>query len=203
MEVKLIIFLIIAYFMGSIPTGVVIGKKFKGIDIREHGSKNTGATNAYRVLGLQYGIIVLLADALKGYLPVFLASLAGMDGWKLILVGMVTIVGHTLSMFLKFKGGKGVATSLGVFLYLVPNMVLILLVVFLLIAFSTKYVSLASVSAAGLFPILVLFMPVKEGLGKWNMFGFALVIALFVIFKHRSNIQRLLQGNENKFGAKK
>ncbi|WP_028855651.1 glycerol-3-phosphate 1-O-acyltransferase PlsY [Psychrilyobacter atlanticus] len=203
MEVKLIIFLIIAYFMGSIPTGVVIGKKFKGIDIREHGSKNTGATNAYRVLGLQYGIIVLLSDALKGYLPVFLASLAGLVGWQLILVGLVTIVGHTLSIFLKFKGGKGVATSLGVFIYLVPNIVLILLVVFLLIAFSTKYVSLASVSAAGLFPILVLFMPVREGLGKWNMFGFALVIALFVIFKHRSNIQRLLHGNENKFGAKK
>lgn len=203
MEVKLIIFLIVAYFMGSIPTGVIIGKKFKGIDIREHGSKNTGATNAYRVLGLQYGIIVLLADVLKGYLPVYLASLSGLDGWKLILVGMVTIVGHTLSMFLKFKGGKGVATSLGVFIYLVPNMVLILLVVFLLIAFSTKYVSLASVSAAGLFPILVLFMPVKNGLGKWNMFGFALVIAIFVIFKHRSNIQRLLHGNENKFGAKK
>ncbi len=203
MEVKLIIFLIIAYFMGSIPTGVVIGKKFKGIDIREHGSKNTGATNAYRVLGKQYGIIVLFADALKGYLPVFLASLAGIIGWQLILVGLVTIVGHTLSMFLKFKGGKGVATSLGVFLYLVPNIVLILVVVFILIAFSTKYVSLASVSAAGLFPILVLFMPVKEELGKWNMFGFALVIGLFVIFKHRSNIQRLLHGNENKFGAKK
>ncbi|MGB6129963.1 MAG: glycerol-3-phosphate 1-O-acyltransferase PlsY [Psychrilyobacter sp.] len=203
MEVKLIIFLIVAYFMGSIPTGVIIGKKFKGIDIREHGSKNTGATNAYRVLGLQYGIIVLLADVLKGYLPVYLASLSGLDGWKLILVGLVTIVGHTLSMFLKFKGGKGVATSLGVFIYLVPNMVLILLVVFLLIAFSTKYVSLASVSAAGLFPILVLFMPIKNGLGKWNMFGFALVIAIFVIFKHRSNIQRLLHGNENKFGAKK
>ena len=152
---------------------------------------------------MQYGIVVLLADALKGYLPVFLASVAGLVGWQLILVGLVTIVGHTLSMFLKFKGGKGVATSLGVFIYLVPNIVLILLVVFLLIAFSTKYVSLASVSAAGLFPILVLFMPVKEGLGKWNMFGFALIIALFVIFKHRSNIQRLLHGNENKFGAKK
>jgi acyl phosphate:glycerol-3-phosphate acyltransferase len=203
MEVKLIIFLIIAYFMGSIPTGVVIGKKFKGIDIREHGSKNTGATNAYRVLGKQYGIIVLLSDALKGYLPVFLANLAGISGWQLILIGLVTIVGHTLSIFLKFKGGKGVATSLGVFLYLVPNIVLILLVVFILIAFSTKYVSLASVSAAGLFPILVLFMPVKAELGKWNMFGFALIIALFVIFKHRSNIQRLLHGNENKFGAKK
>ena len=203
MEIKLIIFLIIAYFMGSIPTGVIIGKKFKGIDIREHGSKNTGATNAYRVLGMQYGIVVLLADALKGYLPVFLASLIGLGGWQLILVGLVTIIGHTLSVFLKFKGGKGVATSLGVFIYLVPNIVLILVAVFLLIAFSTKYVSLASVSAAGLFPILVLFMDIKPELGKWNVFGFALVIALFVIFKHRSNIQRLLQGNENKFGAKK
>ena len=203
MEIKLIIFFIIAYLMGSIPTGVIIGKKFKGLDIREHGSKNTGATNAYRVLGKQYGIIVLLADALKGYLPVFFASLVGLSGWHLILVGLITIVGHTLSIFLKFKGGKGVATSLGVFLYLVPKIVLILLVVFILIAFFTKYVSLASVSAAGLFPILVLFMPVKESLGKWNIFGFALIIALFVIFKHRSNIERLLHGNENKFGAKK
>lgn len=199
MEIKLIIFLVIAYFMGSIPTGVVIGKKFKGIDIREHGSKNTGATNAYRVLGMPYGIIVLFADALKGYIPVFLASLIGLAGLQLILVGLVTIVGHTLSIFLKFKGGKGVATSLGVFIYLVPNVVLILVVVFLLIAFSTKYVSLASVSAAGLFPILVLFMPIKESLGRWNVFGFALVIAVFVIFKHRSNIKRLLHGNENKF----
>ena len=203
MEVKLIIFLVIAYFMGSIPTGVIIGKKFKGIDIREHGSKNTGATNAYRVLGKKYGIIVLLADAFKGWFPVFLATMFNLVGWQVILVGILTILGHTLSPFLKFKGGKGVATSLGVFLYLVPNIVLILVVVFMLIAFSTKYVSLASVSAAGLFPILVLFMPVKEELGKGNMFGFALIIGLFVTFKHRTNIQRLLQGKENKFGAKK
>jgi len=203
MDTKLIIFLVIAYFMGSIPTGVVIGKKFKGIDIREHGSKNTGATNAYRVLGKKFGIIVLLSDALKGYLPVFLAALMGIQGWQLILVGVMTIVGHTLSLFLKFKGGKGVATSLGVFLYLVPHIVLILLAVFIVIAYFTKYISLASVSVAGLFPILVLFMPINPELGKWNMFIFALVIGLFVIFKHRSNIKRLLEGNENKFGTKK
>jgi glycerol-3-phosphate acyltransferase PlsY len=203
MDIKLIIFLVVAYLMGSIPTGVVIGKKFKGIDIREHGSKNTGATNAYRVLGKKFGIIVLLADALKGYLPVFIASLFLLTGWQLILVGVMTIVGHTLSPFLKFKGGKGVATSLGVFLFLVPHIVVILLAVFFVIAYLTKYVSLASVSVAGLFPILVLFMPVNRDLGKWTMFGFSLIIGLFVIFKHRSNIDRLLKGNENKFGAKK
>jgi glycerol-3-phosphate acyltransferase PlsY len=201
-EIKLIIFLIVAYIVGSIPTGVIIGKKFKGIDIREHGSKNTGATNAYRVLGKQYGIIVLLADALKGWLPVFLASLFAISGWQLILIGVLTIVGHTLSPFLKFKGGKGVATSLGVFLFLVPHIVLILVAVFLIVAFTTKYVSLASVSVAGLFPILVLFMQTGKD-RDWAMFGFSLVIGLFVIFKHKTNIERLLKGRENKFGSKK
>jgi glycerol-3-phosphate acyltransferase PlsY len=155
------------------------------------------------VLGKKFGIMVLVADALKGYLPVLLSALLGISGWHLLLIGVLTIVGHTLSPFLKFKGGKGVATSLGVFLYLVPHIVLILLAVFILIAYFTKYISLASVSAAGLFPILVLFMPINPELGKWNMFGFALIIGLFVIFKHKSNIKRLLEGNENKFGTKK
>jgi glycerol-3-phosphate acyltransferase PlsY len=203
MDTKLIIFLVIAYFMGSIPNGVIIGKKFKGIDIREHGSKNSGATNAYRVLGKTYGIIVLLLDALKGWLPIFLADISGVSGWHLILVGLLAIVGHTLSPFLKFKGGKGVATSLGVFLYLVPHIVGILVTVFVVVVATTKYVSLGSVLAAGLFPILVLFMPIKPELGKWNMFGFSLVIGLFVIFKHKSNIKRLLEGTENKIGSKK
>ena len=202
MDIKVIIFLIMAYLIGSIPTGVIIGKKFKGIDIREHGSKNTGATNAYRVLGKQYGIIVLLADALKGWLPVFIADMAGVGDWQLILVGVLTIVGHTLSPFLKFKGGKGVATSLGVFLFLAPKIVLILVAVFLVVAGTTKYVSLASVSVAGLFPILVLFLQTGDK-RDWSLFGFSLVIGLFVIFKHRSNIERLLKGNENKFGTKK
>ena len=202
MDIKVIIFLIMAYLIGSIPTGVIIGKKFKGIDIREHGSKNTGATNAYRVLGKQYGIIVLLADAFKGWLPVFIADMAGVEDWQLILVGVLTIVGHTLSPFLKFKGGKGVATSLGVFLFLAPKIVLILVAVFLVVAGTTKYVSLASVSVAGLFPILVLFLQTGDK-RDWSLFGFSLVIGLFVIFKHRSNIERLLKGNENKFGTKK
>ncbi|RUA07129.1 MAG: acyl-phosphate glycerol 3-phosphate acyltransferase [Fusobacteria bacterium] len=202
MDIKVIIFLIMAYLIGSIPTGVIIGKKFKGIDIREHGSKNTGATNAYRVLGKQYGIIVLLADALKGWLPVFIADMAGVGDWQLILVGVLTIVGHTLSPFLKFKGGKGVATSLGVFLFLAPKIVLILVAVFLVVAGTTKYVSLASVSVAGLFPILVLFLQTGDK-RDWSLFGFSLMIGLFVIFKHRSNIERLLKGNENKFGTKK
>jgi len=120
----------------------------------------------------------------------------------LILVGVLTIVGHTLSPFLKFKGGKGVATSLGVFLFLAPKIVLILVAVFLVVAGTTKYVSLASVSVAGLFPILVLFLQTGDK-RDWSLFGFSLMIGLFVIFKHRSNIERLLKGNENKFGTKK
>lgn len=203
MEIKFIIMLVMAYIIGSIPTGIIIGKSLKGIDIREHGSKNTGATNAYRVLGVKCGIMVLLGDILKGWVPVFISGLIGIVGWQLILVGFLTIVGHTLSPFLKFKGGKGVATSLGVFLYLAPNIVLILVAVFLLIVKTTKYVSLASVSVSGLFPILVLFLPVRKELGKFNLFIFALIIGLFVILKHHSNIRRLLKGTENKIGGKK
>ncbi len=192
------IFLVIAYLLGSIPTGVIIGVKFKGIDIREHGSKNTGATNAYRVLGKKYGLLVLLADVLKGFIPVMLADIVGVNGNKLLIIGIVTIVGHTLSIFLDFKGGKGVATSLGVFFYLVPNVTLILVVVFIIITSLTKYVSLGSITCAAIFPVLVLFMPVRESLDKKGIFLVSLIMCIFVIYKHKTNIKRLIKGTENK-----
>ncbi|WP_372712828.1 glycerol-3-phosphate 1-O-acyltransferase PlsY [Ilyobacter sp.] len=199
---KFIFFAVLAYVLGSIPTGVIIGKKLKGIDIREHGSKNSGATNAYRVLGAKYGVMVLLADAAKGFFPVMFADLAGVEGTFLILVGLITIIGHSLSIFLNFKGGKGVATSLGVFLYLVPQVMLVTIGVFVIVAYFSKYVSLASVTCAALLPILTLIMPIRESLIRIELFIMTFLIGAFVIYRHRTNISRLMNGTENKFKFK-
>ncbi len=200
--IKVLLFAVLAYFMGSLPNGVVIGKRVKGIDIRDYGSGNSGATNAYRVLGPKYGIMVLVADVLKGFIPVMLADMAGISGIPLILIGIVAIVGHSLSLFLNFKGGKGVATSLGVFLYLVPYVMLVVVAAFILVVYTTRYISLASIVGAALLPILTLFMPIREGIDRPSIFIISLLMGLFVIYRHRSNITRLLNGTENKFKVK-
>ncbi len=200
--IKVLLFAVLAYFMGSLPNGVVIGKRVKGIDIRDHGSGNSGATNAYRVLGPKYGIMVLVADVLKGFIPVMLADMAGIRGITLILIGIVAIVGHSLSLFLNFKGGKGVATSLGVFLYLIPYVMLVVVAAFILVVYTTRYISLASIVGAALLPILTLFMPIREGIDRPSIFIISLLMGLFVIYRHRTNITRLLNGTENKFKVK-
>lgn len=199
---KEIVFLIISYVMGALPNGVWIGKFAKGIDIRQYGSKNSGATNAYRVLGAKYGIMVLLADALKGYLPCWIAYLAGIRGNFLILIGMIAIIGHTLSFFLNFKGGKGVATSLGVFLFLIPKVTLSLLLIFIIVVSVTKYISLGSIIAAIMLPILTLLYPLNNGIDKTPLLIMTTLIGVFVVYKHKSNIQRLREGKENKFKLK-
>ncbi|QNM15603.1 MULTISPECIES: glycerol-3-phosphate 1-O-acyltransferase PlsY [Fusobacterium] len=199
---KVILFLIIGYVMGALPNGVWIGKYFKGIDIREHGSKNSGATNSYRVLGPKYGLMVLAADALKGFLPPFLASQFGVTGNWLILIGMAAIIGHILSFFLNFKGGKGVATSLGVFLFLIPKVTLALLVIFIIVVYATRYISLGSIIAAILLPVLTFISPLNYGIEKWPMMVMTIIIAIFVVYKHKTNIERLLKGTENKFKLK-
>ena len=200
--IKFILFVLLAYFMGSLPNGVIIGKKVKGIDIRDHGSGNSGATNAYRVLGAKCGIVVLIADVLKGLLPLFFADMAGISGLPLLLIGITAVVGHSLSMFLDFNGGKGVATSLGVFLYLVPQVMLIVVAAFIGVVYFTKYISLASIVGAGLLPILTLFMPLRDGINRPSIFIISLFMGLFVIYRHRANITRLLNGTENKFNVK-
>ena len=199
---KVILFLIIGYVMGALPNGVWIGKYFKGIDIREHGSKNSGATNSYRVLGPKYGLMVLAADALKGFLPPFLANQFGVTGNWLILIGMAAIIGHILSFFLNFKGGKGVATSLGVFLFLIPKVTLALLVIFIIVVYATRYISLGSIIAAILLPVLTFISPLNYGIEKWPMMVMTIIIAIFVVYKHKTNIERLLKGTENKFKLK-
>ncbi len=199
---KEILFLVLGYVMGALPNGVWIGKYFKKIDIREHGSKNSGATNAYRVLGPKYGLMVLVADALKGFLPPFIASRYGVSGDMLLLIGVLAIVGHSLSFFLHFKGGKGVATSLGVFLFLIPNVTLALLIVFILVVYFTRYISLGSIVAAVALPILTALSPVGYGIGKTPLLVMTTLIGVFVIYRHRTNIKRLIEGTENKFKLK-
>lgn len=199
---KVIFFLVLGYVMGALPNGVWLGKYFKNIDIREHGSKNSGATNAYRVLGPKYGIMVLILDALKGFLPPFLASRFGVSGNILLIIGVLAIVGHSLSFFLNFKGGKGVATSLGVFLFLIPNVTLALLIIFILVVYFTRYISLGSIIAAAALPILTAFSPIKNDVDKIPLTIMTLLIGAFVIWRHRTNITRLMNGTENKFKLK-
>lgn len=200
--VKFLIFAVIAYVFGSLPCGVWLGKGIKNIDIREYGSKNSGATNAYRILGPKYGIMVLILDALKGYIPLYIASLFDIGGVYIILLGLVAILGHTFSFFLQFKGGKGVATSLGVFLFLMPKVVGVLVLVFILVVGISKYISLGSVVCAGLLPILAYFMPVRDDATRLPLVIISLVVGIFVIYKHKANIQRLMEGKENKFNLK-
>ncbi len=186
--------IILSYFFGAIPSGVWIGKIFKNIDVRDYGSKNSGATNSYRVLGAKLGIAVLVIDVLKGFIPLYIASKFNLAYNDLVILGLVAILAHTFSCFISFKGGKGVATSLGVFLFLAPVITLILLVIFILMVYFTKYISLGSITAAFLLPIFTFFTHRDT-----YLFTLSVVIAIFVIYRHKTNISRLLSGTENKF----
>lgn len=192
--------IILSYFIGAIPSGVIIGKKFKNIDIREHGSKNSGATNAYRVLGAKLGITVFVMDVLKGIIPIYLGILFNLEPHRLVYLGVAAIIGHTFSPYLKFKGGKGVATSLGVFLILVPKTILFVFAVFAIIVYFSKYISLGSITAAFLFPFVNYFFYRND---KIEVTVLGALVATYIIYKHKSNIARLLKGEENKFNFKK
>lgn len=199
---KIIIFTLLAYLFGSLPNGLYVAK-IKNVDIRNEGSKNTGATNVFRVMGAKFGILVLVLDALKGFLPLILAEKAGISGNILVLIGVTAVIGHTFSPFLNFKGGKGVATSLGIFLYLTPVPMLITLAMFFIVVGISKYVSLGSVLASILLPLLILIMPVNEKLGdEVVVFIISALLGAYIIYKHRANIERLKNGTENKFYKK-
>ena len=202
-----VLLILIAYVLGSIPNALWVGKTFKNIDVREHGSKNTGSTNAARVLGAKLGIFTLILDILKGALPTYLGivlganlltRITGIDKLDIIVIGMAAILGHTFSLFLKFKGGKAVATTLGVFLVLVPYAILILLVVFFVIVGLTKYVSLASIVSAVALPITVYLTTRHIPL---TILG--IIIGLLVIIRHKENIKRLINGTESKLSFSK
>lgn len=199
---KVLFFVALAYFLGSLPNGLYVAK-LKGVDIRNAGSKNTGATNVFRVLGAKFGILVLVLDALKGFLPLIIAEKFGINGSVLVIIGVMAVLGHTFSPFLNFKGGKGVATSLGIFLYLTPVPMLITLILFLIVVGITKFVSLGSVLASIILPILILIMPFNEKFGsKFIVFSISALLGSYIIYKHKTNIERLKNGTENKFYKK-
>lgn len=193
-----IIVILCSYIIGSIPSGLILGKTFWNVDLREHGSKNIGATNAWRTLGKLPGFIVFVADLLKGMIGVYLGMLLVGTSTAMIIGGIVAIIGHSLSLFLKFKGGKGVATGLGVIIMLMPTVSAIVFIIWLVVVMLSKYVSLASIIAAICVPIFafVLGMP-------FEFVAFGVVAALFVIYRHKSNIGRLMNGTENKIKAGK
>lgn len=196
--IKIFLVMASAYLLGSIPFGLVVGKIVTGKDIREQGSGNTGATNAYRLMGLGFGILVALLDIGKGVAAVKIAQMVlGQSSSELIilLAGVMAIVGHNLSLFLKFDGGRGVATSVGVLGSLALVEVLIVAIVWAGIIALTRYVSLGSIIGAALLPILMFVFD------KPNFIViFGALISAFVIYSHKDNIQRLLKGEENKIG---
>lgn len=224
---------IIAFLLGSIPFGLLIAKS-KGINIREHGSGNIGATNVLRVVGKKYGITCFVLDFLKGMIPALiglaLIQYAGQSQRMVIgfiaeyanilpesdrtlvqtmqlVTGLCAILGHNYSPWVNFKGGKGIATSAGVFTAFMPAAIPILIIVWCLFFFTTRYVSVASIAASAALPITVIYGSWHHGKiadGTWNkpLFFFSLFIGVMAILKHRGNIKKLMNGTENRFTPK-
>lgn len=187
---------LLAYIIGSIPNGLIVSRVFAGIDIRQYGSHNIGATNVWRTLGKGPGAAVFLLDFIKGILGVFFGYLLVGTPFAMIFGGMAAIIGHSLPLFLGFHGGKGVATGLGVIAFLMPKVTIVVFLVWLAIVLVTRYVSLGSIIAAALVPILAwLFSyPIEY-------FVFGLLAAVLIIVRHKTNIVRLLNGTENHIQA--
>lgn len=205
--------LLTAYFLGSIPSAVWIGKLFYGVDVREKGSKNAGTTNTIRVLGLLPGLFVLGIDVFKGWLAVYFAkffgsSLAEMNPDYLVyyqlVIGIFAVIGHALPIFARFKGGKGVATMLGVVIGLFDKIIPLVLAVFVIVFILTHYISVSSMSAAVSFPVFYSTCSI------WLHYNintvqlcFSVIVALFILWTHRKNIKRLIHHEEPKFKFKK
>lgn len=202
-----IVVALVAYLLGSISFSVIISKRVAGFDVRDKGSKNAGSTNVLRTVGKKAAIITLICDCLKGVIAILIAFIAGkiwtdLDSALLVqLAGIFVVLGHTFPVFFKFKGGKGVATSLGVLLLTNWQIGLICLVFALVLMALTRFVSLGSVAAAILYPILTIFITTNY-LVPGNYIIFGIVLAILVIFNHRENVKRLLTGTENKLSFK-
>lgn len=224
---------ILAFLLGSIPFGLLIAKA-KGVNIREHGSGNIGATNVLRVVGKKYGITCLILDLLKGLVPTLIGiSLLRIEGKNPLIVleflephatifppsealtaqilqvltGLLAILGHNYSPWVGFKGGKGIATSAGVLIALMPVGVVVLIVIWAILFFTTRYVSVASIGASIALPFITLYGSYRHGYlteGTWNkpLFIFSLIIAIMAVWKHRGNIRKLRAGTENRFSKK-
>lgn len=195
------ILIVLAYLLGSIPSAVWVSKRMYGIDIREHGSGNAGATNTFRILGSKAGSLVMLMDMMKGFLAVKLSILSNFS-WTSeafvnlqIFLGLAAVLGHIFPIWADFRGGKGIATLFGMILGIQPLVAVSLIGVFLLMLFLTRYVSLSSISASIAFPLLILFIFNEPEL-SYRLF--AIATACLVVLTHHKNINRLINGNESK-----
>ena len=187
---------IAAYLIGSIPVGVLLAK-MKGKDPRKTGSGNIGATNVMRAAGKTMGVITLLGDALKGFIPTYVAICTGMPAVFVVAVGLAAFLGHLFPLFLRFKGGKGVATALGVYIALNPFAILISFIVFVLVLLKWRYVSAGSLAGCAVMPVSLYFLDDPA-----VYIQVSIVMALLVLWKHRDNIGRLKSGTEHKLGSR-
>ncbi|OLS38573.1 glycerol-3-phosphate 1-O-acyltransferase PlsY [Bacillus sp. MRMR6] len=190
--VEIFFILVLAYLLGSIPSGLIIGKVFYKTDIREHGSGNLGGTNTFRTLGVKAGIAVTLADILKGTLAASLPALFQMSDFNPLVAGVFAVIGHTYPIFAGFRGGKAVATSGGVLLFCAPFMFLTIFVVFFISLYITKYVSLSSM-LAGIVAVIYAIID-----GDIPLLIAVSLLAAFVIYRHRTNIKRIINKTEPK-----
>ncbi len=194
------LWILASYLLGAIPTSLLAARFGAGMDLREHGSKNLGATNVYRVLGWKYAIPVGLFDVAKGTVPVAVfGPLAGGGTWVPVALGVAAVVGHVYSVFVKFRGGKGVATAAGAVLALAPIALGLSAIVWVLVLAVTGYVSAASMLGAVAFPIAVRFTNPEDS----YTFGVGIALAVFILATHRSNVHRLITGQENRFGRRR
>lgn len=203
-----IIIAVIAYLIGSVNFSIIFSKKMAGFDVREKGSGNAGTTNMLRTVGKKAAAITLVCDILKGVISIAIAKVIGniwsnLDAALLVqLAGLFAIIGHTFPVFFKFKGGKGIATSLGVLITTNWQIGLICLVFALVLMVLTQMVSVGSIAAAILYPVLTIFIN-QNYIADGNYIIFAIILAVLIVFNHRENVKRLLSGTENKISFKK
>jgi len=201
----MLLLILLAYLLGSIPTAVWVGKLFYKTDVRQVGSKSAGATNTIRVLGLKAGIPVLIIDVFKGWLALFIADSYKLEldfqwhAFFMVIVSLAVVLGHVYPVFASFKGGKGVATLLGVAIALFPYEIIVLLGIFIIVFILSRYVSLASITAAVSFPFVSCFLFNTQEIAY---IAFSIFVALFVPLTHIKNIKRLIKGEENKMTFK-
>jgi glycerol-3-phosphate acyltransferase PlsY len=211
---NLIFVVILSYLAGSIPTSIIVSKLVRGIDIREHGSGNAGGSNVFRVLGWKYGILVILLDALKGALAVIIVARLYLDSFPFknitpfddftlvqIICGVAAVIGHIWTIFAGFRGGKGIATGLGVLIIIVTVDMALALGIFFLVVSLSRYISLGSIAAAIAVPLILVIRENLFGIdiqGYHTILPFTIVLALLVIYTHRKNIDRLIKGSESK-----
>ena len=196
----LTVMLLVAYLIGATPTSYLAGKLGRAIDLREHGSKNLGATNVYRVLGWRYAIPVALIDMAKGVVPIaILGPWSNGPGWFTVALGLAAVLGHMYSPYVRFKGGKGVATAAGMFLALAPLAVVISIPIWAATLWLSGYVSVASMAVVVLFPVWVRITAPGQLYAFWS----SVVLALMIVYSHRANIRRLRDWTENRFQTRK